>query len=59
MNYSTENEDYLMTTPYTKKIQKKFEQVKSYLDSNGFNTSAKGIMQDIVSAEEYINKNGL
>ena len=24
MNYSTEQEDYLMTTPYTKKIQKKF-----------------------------------
>ena len=30
MNYSTEQEDYLMTTPYTKKIQKKFEQVKKF-----------------------------
>ena len=29
MNYSTEQEDYLMTTPYTKKIQKKFKEVKT------------------------------
>jgi len=27
MNYSTEKDDYLMTTPYTKKIQQKFEKV--------------------------------
>ena len=31
MNYSTENDDYLMTTPYTK-IQQKFEKVKSFLE---------------------------
>ena len=30
MNYSTEKDDYLMTTPYTKKIQQKFEKVKSF-----------------------------
>ena len=59
MNYSTEQEDYLMTTPYTKKIQEKFKEVKSFLEKNGFNPSADSLMQDIVSAEEYINKNGL
>ena len=32
MNYSTEKDDYLMTTPYTKKIQQKFEKVKSFLE---------------------------
>ena len=36
MNYSTEQEDYLMTTPYTKKIQKKFKEVKNFLEKNGF-----------------------
>ena len=59
MNYSTEQEDYLMTTPYTKKIQKKFEEVKRYLDKNGFNASSQSIMQDIMSTEEYISKNDL
>ena len=59
MNYSTEQEDYLMTTPYTKKIQKKFEEVKSFLEKNGFNPSSDGLLQDIVSAEEYISRNGL
>ena len=59
MNYSTEQEDYLMTTPYTKKIQKKFEEVKSYLEKNGFNPSSQGLMQDIMSTEEYIYKNNL
>ena len=59
MHYSTEQEDYLMTTPYTKKIQEKFKEVKSFLEKNGFNPSADSLMQDIVSAEEYINKNGL
>ena len=59
MNYSTEQEDYLMTTPYTKKIQKKFEEVKTYLEKNGFNSSAQGIMQDILSTQEYIYKNDL
>ena len=42
MNYSTEQEDYLMPTPYTKKIQRKFEEVKSYLQKNGFNSSSEG-----------------
>ena len=51
MNYSTEKDDYLMTTPYTKKIQKKFEKVKSFLDQNGFNHSSESLMQDIVSSE--------
>lgn len=59
MNYSTELEDYLMTTPYTKKIQQKFKEVKSFLDKNGFNSSSESLMQDIVSAEEYIAKNDL
>ena len=59
MNYSTEQEDYLMTTPYTKKIQKKFMEVKSFLEKNGFNPSSDSLMQDIVSSEEYIAKNGL
>ena len=59
MNYSTEKDDYLMTTPYTKKIQQKFEKVKSFLEQNGFNPSSEGLMQDIVSSEEYIAKNGL
>ena len=49
MNYSTEQEDYLMTTPYTKKIQKKFEEVKTFLEKNGFNSSSQGLMQDIIS----------
>ena len=59
MNYSTENEDYLMTTPYTKKIQQKFKEVKSFLEKNGFNPNSESLMQDIISAEEYITKNGL
>ena len=59
MNYSTEQEDYLMTTPYTKKIQRKFKEVKSYLEKNGFNASSKGLMQDIISSQEYISKNDL
>ena len=54
MNYSTEKDDYLMTTPYTKKIQQKFEKVKSYLEENGFNTSSDSLMQDIFNSEEYI-----
>ena len=54
MNYSTEKDDYLMTTPYTKKIQQKFEKVKSFLEQNGFNPSSESLMQDIVSSEEYI-----
>ena len=57
MNYSTEKEDYLMTTPYTKKIQKRFEEVKIFLEKNGFNPSAQGLMQDIISSKEYISKN--
>jgi len=48
-----------MTTPYTKKIQQKFEKVKSFLEQNGFNSSSESLMQDIVSSEEYIAKNGL
>ena len=48
-----------MTTPYTKKIQQKFEKVKSFLEQNGFNPSSDSFMQDIVSSEEYIAKNGL
>ncbi len=59
MNYSTEQDDYLMTTPYTKKIQKKFEKVKSFLEQNGFSPSSESLMQDIVSSEEYIAKNVL
>jgi len=59
MNYSTEQEDYLMTTPYTKKIQKKFEEVKTFLEKNGFNPSSQGLMQDIISSNEYISKNDL
>ena len=59
MNYSTEKDDYLMTTPYTKKVQQKFERVKSFLEQNEFNPSAEILMQDIVSSEEYIAKNGL
>ena len=30
MNYSTEKDDYLMTTSNTKKIKQKFEKVKSF-----------------------------
>ena len=59
MNFSTENEDYLMTTPYTKKIQKKFEKVKNFLIKNGFNKSSQGLMQDIISSQEYLSKNDL
>ena len=59
MNYSTEKDDYLMTTPYTKKIQQKFEKVKSFLKQNGFNQTPESLIQDIVSSEEYISKNGL
>ena len=59
MNYSTEQEDYLMTTPYTKKIQKKFKEVKTFLEKNGFNSSSQGLMQDIISSQEYISKNDL
>ena len=43
MNYSTEQEDYLMTTPYTKKIQKKFKEVKTFLEKNGFKSSSQGL----------------
>ena len=49
MDYSIENEDYLMTTPYTKKIQAKFKEAKSFLQSNGFKASPDGLLQDIVS----------
>ena len=59
MNYSTEQEDYLMTTPYTKKIQRKFKEVKNYLDKNGFNSYSQGLMQDIISSQDYISKNDL
>ena len=59
MNYSTEQEDYLMTTPYTKKIQRKFEKVKNFLEKNGFNSSSQGLMQDIISSQEYLSKNDL
>ena len=59
MNYSTEQEDYLMTTPYTKKIQEKFREVKTFLEKNGFNPSSDSLMQDILSTEEYIDKNAL
>ena len=59
MNYSTEQDDYLMTTPYTKKIQKKFKEVKNYLEKNGFNSSSQGLMQDIISSQDYISKNDL
>ena len=45
MNYSTEKDDYLMTTPYTKKIQQKFEKVKSFLEQNGFNPSSESLGQ--------------
>ena len=59
MNYSTEHEDYLMTTPYTKKIQKRFNEVKTFLEKNGFNSSSQGLMQYIISSREYISKNNL
>tara|TARA_Y100001970_G_C13501480_1_gene493845 strand:- start:233 stop:412 length:180 start_codon:yes stop_codon:yes gene_type:complete len=59
MNYSTEAEDYLMTTPYTKKIQRKFKQVKSYLQKNGFNTSSVGLVKDIISSQEFISNDDL
>ena len=45
MNYSTEKDDYLMTTPYTKKIQQKFEKVKSFLEQNGFNPSSESLIK--------------
>ena len=48
-----------MTTLYTKKNQQKFDKVKSFLEQNGFNPSSEGIMQDLVSSEEYIVKNSL
>ena len=59
MHYSTELDDYLMTTPYTKKIQKKFKEVKTFLDKNGFKSSSQGLMQDIISSQEYLSKNNL
>ena len=59
MNYSSEQEDYLMTTPYTKKIQSKFKEVKAYLEKNGFNSSSQGLMQDIISSQKYISENDL
>jgi len=30
MNYSTEKDDYLMTTPYTKKIQKNLKRLNLF-----------------------------
>ena len=33
--------------------------IKSFLEQNGFNPSSESLMQDIVSSEEYIAKNGL
>jgi len=45
MNYSTEKDDYLMTTPYTKKIQQKFEDnVKAALNEgvNPFELNYEG-----------------
>ena len=59
MNYSSEEEDYLMTTPYTKKIQRKFKEVKSYLQKNGFNSSSEGLIQDIISSQDFISNNDL
>ena len=59
MNYSSEKDDYLMTTPYIKKIQQKFEKCKSFLKQNGFNSSSESLIQDIVSSEGYISKNSL
>ena len=44
---------------YTKRIQKKFKEVKTFLEKNGFNPSAEGLMQDIISSQEYISKNDL
>ena len=59
MNYSTEQEDFLMTTPYTKKIQQKFKEVKSFLEKNGFNPNSEILLHDIISEQRHITKNGL
>ncbi len=56
MNSSTEQEDYLMTTLYTKKFSRKFKEVENFLEKNGFNSSSQGLMQDIISSQEYISK---
>jgi len=45
--------------PIYKKIQKKFKEVKNFLEKNGFNSSSQGLMQDIISSQEYISKNNL
>ena len=42
-----------------KKIQQKFETVKSFLEKNGSNPTSYSLMKDIVISEEYIAKNGL
>ena len=42
-----------------KKIQQKFEKVKSFLEQNGSNPASDSLMKDIVISEEYIAKNGL
>ena len=36
-----------------------FSTDKSFLEQNGLNPSSESLMQDIVSSEEYITKNGL
>ena len=56
MNYSTEKDDYLMTTPYTKKIQQKFEKVKSFLEQNGFNPSSESLMQVLLVQKNILLK---
>ena len=59
MNYSTEKGWLFDHYSTYKKIQQKFEKVKSFLEQNGFNPSSESLMQDIISSEEYIAKNGL
>ena len=40
-----------------KKKLKKIKEVRTFLEKNGFNSSSQGLMQDIISSQEYISKN--
>ena len=42
-------------TPYTKKIQQKFDEAQTFLVKNGFHQATKGLLQDIENANG-INK---
>ena len=52
MYYSVDKDEYSSKNKYHEKIQKKFNEAKAFLSSNGFKTSSESLINDIASTQD-------